>query len=48
MERIAVIGAGRMGIPMAQALALAGFSVDLADLKECSETAGGLDGTHPV
>lgn len=46
MERIAVIGAGRMGIPMAQALA--GFSVDLADLKECSETAGGLDGTHPV
>lgn len=33
VERVAIAGAGRMGIPMAQVLAMAGYRVDLMDLK---------------
>lgn len=32
-ERITVVGAGRMGVPIAMKLAMAGFAVDLVDLK---------------
>lgn len=33
-ERVVVVGAGRMGIPLAQALAMGGCVVELVDLKE--------------
>lgn len=33
-ERVVVVGAGRMGVPMAQVLAMGGCMVELVDLKE--------------
>ncbi len=38
-ERIAIIGAGRMGVPMAQVLSAAGYTVDIVDLKDRPEQA---------
>lgn len=37
MQRVAVVGAGRMGVPIAATLALAGLTVDLVDLKVRAE-----------
>ncbi|MFZ5824718.1 MAG: 3-hydroxyacyl-CoA dehydrogenase NAD-binding domain-containing protein [Bacillota bacterium] len=34
VERAVVLGAGRLGVPMAQVLAMAGYMVELVDLRE--------------